>query len=177
MDRRELLQLLSATSALAFLPPDLLPAARALHAARGPRQALDADQAALVTLIGDMILPRTDTPAASDVDTTGFVDRLLADWYPDDERRRFLAGLAHLEARAVDLHGGRFVTLPEPARVELLTGFDTSTGELDTAAGAFRRLKGLVIYGWFTSEAVMQLDTAHPMIPGRFDGCIPLHRP
>ncbi|MBP9201215.1 MAG: hypothetical protein KBF47_14490, partial [Gemmatimonadales bacterium] len=74
MDRRELLQLLSATSALAFLPPDLLPAARRLHAAAGPRRALDAEQAALVTLIGDMILPRTDTPSASDVDCTGFVD-------------------------------------------------------------------------------------------------------
>ena len=68
------------------------------------------------------------------------------------------------------------MTLPEPARVELLTALDSATGELDTAAGAFRRLKGLVIYGWFTSEAVMTLDTAHPLIPGRFDGCLALHR-
>ncbi len=34
----------------------------------------------LVTKISDLIIPRTDTPGASDVNVSGFLDGLMAEW-------------------------------------------------------------------------------------------------
>lgn len=176
MDRRDLLRLLSTSSALAFLPADLLATGHAIHraAAAGIRAALTADEAALIAAIGDIILPRTDTPGATDVNATGFIDRLLADWYPDDDRARFLAGLADINARAVQRHGRPFLELGEADRVALCTALDEVQGELDTAPGVFSRIKDLTIYGYFTSERVRNEVTHAMVIPGRFDGCLAL---
>ncbi len=179
MDRRDLLRLLSASGALAFLPADLLATGRALHrtAAAGMLAALRADEAALIAAIGDIILPRTDTPGASDVNATGFIDRLLADWYPDAERIRFLTGLGDINARAVRQHGRPFLDLGEADRTALCTALDAVQGELDTAPGAFNRIKDLTIYGYFTSERVRNEVTHAVVIPGRFDGCLALPPP
>jgi hypothetical protein len=176
MDRRELMQLLSATASLAFLPRGLevMAAGRALHGAAttGRFQALDAAQADRLSLIGDRILPRTDSPSASDVNATAFVDRLLAEWYPDEERARFLAGLEAIDSRARERHDRSFDQLDEPTQVALLTALDGESGELDSAAGAFGRLKGLVVYAYVTSERVQHEVMHSPVIPGRFDGCL-----
>jgi hypothetical protein len=175
MQRRNLLRLLGAAAALPLLPGsgDALQLARTVHAggARG-LQRLTADQAALVTLLSDMIIPRTDTPGASDVQVTAFIDHLLAEWYRPDEVDPFLAGLEALDARARTEHGQRFVDLAEPARVALLTAIDRGKGERGSAEAAFARLKSLTVYGYFTSERVMTEVTREPMIPGRFDGCV-----
>lgn len=176
MDRRDLLQLLTSTTAIAFLPPDLLPAGQALHRrAAGPaRRVLTGRADALVTALGDLILPRTDSPSASDVRAAGFVDLLLAEWYPDEETARFLAGLAALDDQALAEQGARFAALDAAGQARLATALDGSTGALDTAAGAFNRVKGLVIYAWMSSPEVQQQVLHSPIIPGRFDGCVPL---
>lgn len=178
MDRRDLLQLLTTTTALAFLPADFLPHARALHLrAAGPaRRLLDGRADALVTTLGDLILPRTDTPSASDVNAAGFVDLLLAEWYPDDERAGLLAGLAALDQRAMAEHGARFAALDPATQAAFAATLDGTEGGLETAAGAFRRVKSLVIYAWLSSEQVQQGVLHTPIIPGHFDGCVPLPR-
>lgn len=180
MDRRELLQLLSASAALALLPrgEDLLAVGRGLHHAAPvpPLHPLDREHRDLISLIADRILPRTDTPGALDIEATAFIERLLSDWYPDDERARFLAGIAEIQARARRDHGGPLETLDETTQVGLLAALDGETGAPETAGGALARLKGLVTYAWLTSDRVRNEVTHSPVIPGRFDGCIPLER-
>jgi hypothetical protein len=175
MHRRDLFRLLGATSALPLLPGsrDIVELGRALHAGlrqNADLQLLTADQAALVTLLGDMIIPRTDTPGASDVGVTAFIDHLLAEWFQPDEVQPLLAGLAAIDTRARLDYGSSFVELSEPDRISLLTSID-ATG---SAEAAFARIKSLTVYGYFTSERVMTEVTREPIIPGRFDGCVAL---
>jgi hypothetical protein len=47
-------------------------------------------------------------------------------------------------------------------------------GAEGSAEDAFATLKDLTIYGYFTSEVVMKDVSHHEVIPGRFDGCIPV---
>ena len=177
MHRRDLLRLLGAAAALP-LPPgsgDVVQLGRALH----PRlhlnadlQVLTADQAALVTLLGDMIIPRTDSPGATDVGVTAFIDHLLAEWYQPDEVQPLLAGLAAIDTLARLDYGSSFVALTESDRVSLLTSIDDRKGGSGSAEAAFARIKALTVYGYFTSERVMTEVTREPIIPGRFDGCV-----
>jgi len=175
MHRRQLLRLLGTGALLPFVPRTLEGAYRFgrdahLAALRDGLEVLTAAQAELVTTLADLIIPRTDTPGASDVGVTGFVDHLLAAWYHDDEREHFLAGLADLDRRA----GGRFTALTGDRQVALLVSIDGGKGELGSADAEFARLKSLTVYGYFTAERVVKEVTRDPVIPGRFDGCVRL---
>src|SRR2546430_7680423 len=54
-------------------------------------RALTVDQLDLVATIAEHILPETDSPGARAVGVHRFIDAMLADSSPDEERRRFLA--------------------------------------------------------------------------------------
>jgi len=43
-----------------------------------------------------------------------------------------------------------------------------------SAQQTFVKLKALVIYGYFTSEVVMTKVLKVPIIPGRYDGSVPV---
>lgn len=176
MDRRDLLRLLAAASALPFLPrpADATSLGRLLHrtAALLPR-VLTPDQHQLVSALADLILPRTDTPGATDVGVTPFIDGLLADWFPEDERHQFLAGLDQLDRRAVQQYRGSFPTLDPDTQLAFAATLDGMEGAPGSAEASFSRLKELTVYGYFTSKTVARDILQDPVIPGRFEGCVP----
>ena len=76
---------------------------------------LTAAQAAVVAEVAEIMIPRTDTPGATDVGIAPFIDKMMKDTYSKDEQQRFVAGLADFEARAKREHGRAFLEL-EPAQ-------------------------------------------------------------
>ena len=168
MNRRDILRILGGVTAAPLLPlaaEERLALGRDLHArAQGPLRTLNAQQNALVTQIAELIIPRTDTPGATDVRVTEFIDLLLTEWYDAAERDRVLAGLAALEAR----------NQASPSLVALLESLDGVRGEPASAEWTFERLKSLTVYGYFTSETVQRDVLHHQPLPGRFDGCVPI---
>src|SRR2546422_11588875 len=130
MNRREMVRLLSGALAApltAGLPAGRLAAlGRSVHArARGRAlQVLDPHQAETVATIAEMIIPETDTPGARAAHVPEFIDLMLAEWFADDDRARFLAGLADVDERSRDLFGADFLTTSEPQRAAILSGLD-----------------------------------------------------
>ncbi|MDH4131612.1 MAG: gluconate 2-dehydrogenase subunit 3 family protein [Gemmatimonadota bacterium] len=174
MNRRHLLHLLGAAVALPFVPPEAeaaLAFGRAAHgASRGAGfRALSPARAELVTALADLILPRTDTPSASDVGVPAFIDHMLAEWYAPEDTRLTLAGLDEIDRFA----GGDFLALDEVRQMAVATELDRfGGGDRGTAAWAWGRIKSLTVYGYFTSERVMTEVTMDPIVPGRFAGCV-----
>lgn len=179
MLRRDLLHVLGAATLpmLAPLPPEArLGLGRRLHERVGHTttlRALSARQGALVALLGEMILPATDTPGASDVRTAQFIDLILAEWHTPEEREGVLTGLDAIDTRARTRHGAGLLELRPADRLALVSELDGVRGPRGSAEAAFARVKQLTIYGYFTSERVMREVVETPIIPGRFDGCIP----
>lgn len=85
---------------------------------------LSASQLELVASLAEHIIPATDTPGARAAGVHRFVDAIVTDYYAGDERRRFLAGLADVDARAQRAHGTVFLKTTQAQQVALLTVLD-----------------------------------------------------
>src|SRR5437879_5187327 len=103
MDSRQALRLLATGAALHLAPSKLFAAlreARALVNTEAALRTLDSHQNATVAAIAEMILPRTDTPGATDVGVSAFIDLILTEWYDEEERTIFLNGLADVDTHS-----------------------------------------------------------------------------
>jgi hypothetical protein len=174
LERREVLRALGATAALGFLPRN----AHAVWELAKVRPsttaaALSPAQAALVNAVGDTILPRTDTPSASDVGVVDWVDVLVAEYYSDEDKATFLAGLDAIDAAAKTATGSVLADLSPDARGAVIAAIEGSTDRRTEPARTYWRLKGLVIHGYFTSERVQKEVLKTEIMPGRFVGDAP----
>jgi len=196
VDRREVLKLLFVSSALPQLPAEWVAVLRSVHAglasASAPR-ILTPHQDATVTAMAELILPQTDTPGAKAVRVNEFIDRIVADWYSDQDRVRFLAGLADVDARTQSFFKRDFVDASPEQQSEILRALGEemaqATGALADAPRGYRgadpapddnfyfMFRQLTLTGYFTSEAGFTQQLREEIIPGRFDGCIPFEAP
>lgn len=179
MDRREAVRLLGAIAAVPFLPQTAEAAsalaARVHRAVQSGAQfrTFTAAQAALVTRLAELIIPATDTPGATDVRATEFIDHIMTDWASADERRRLIEGLDAIDARARQA-GAAFVDLDDSRQAELLRALDAER-EAETGAGhAFGRIKSLTVYGYFTAEVVQRAVLKTQMVFPGYTPCAPV---
>jgi hypothetical protein len=180
MNRRDVLRLLGGVAVVPLLAPvspeGLWDLGRGIHARLAGRiaRSLDAHQLDTVAHIAELILPETETPGATSARVPEFIDLMLTEWFSAAERDSFLQGLAGIDARSRQIYGGVFLDLRDADQRALLQALDGVSGAEGGAEEAFATLKSLTIHGYFTSEIVMKDVTRHPVIPGRFNGCIPV---
>ena len=74
----------------------------------------------MVLTMGELILPETDTPGARIARVDRFIDAMLTDYYVEEDRLRFLAGLERAEARAQRVFGTPFGSLSAEQQSELV---------------------------------------------------------
>ena len=121
-------------------------------------QVFDATQMQSVAALVDRIIPRTDTPGASDAGVPAFIDRILA--RNPQRRERFLTGLAE------------FTTLDEAERTAALEA--ALLKEAPTPLARFlRSVKDLTIDGYYGSKEglVEELGWHGNSFQTEFKGC------
>ena len=196
MDRREFLEAIAGISALvpglALLPALEQEAfAQALHARASAATALrtlSPPQDAAVTCIAEILLPASDTPGAGAVGVNRFIDLLLTESMLESDRDRLLAGLAAIDARSQSLCGAPVAAARREDQESLIRSLDSQLParaptaaekaviekEPVTAERGFALLKRLVVFAYFTAEPVARDLIRAPIIPGRYDGCVPV---
>jgi hypothetical protein len=180
LQRRDLLRLLGAvttTQALAGLTPErLLALGRETHARLAPSgpSVLSSATEEAIAVLAELILPETDTPGAAAVGVPAFIYQMMAEWQSDAERQAVLDGLDDLDQRSRQAGGAPFSGLAPDAQVALLRTIDGTKGQPGSAEDAWATIKELAVYGYFTSEIVQTQVLRVQIIPGRFDGCIPI---
>jgi hypothetical protein len=188
VERRELIRWLVSAAGLTCLeglsPDDLLAFGSDVHqrpvAGQGFR-ALNAHAQRTVTLAAERIIPKTDTPGATDAGVVSFMDKMLSDWYTREERDRFLEGLRELDNRSRALRSRDFADCSEAEQVAILTGFDSEAiasrrrrGGANPNEHWFAMLKYLTVFGYCTSEVAMRQTLGAWPRPTRYDGCAPI---
>jgi len=188
MNRREALLALGGAAVLA---DPLFASGRSLRArlgSAGVLSVLDPHQNDTVVTIAEMVIPATDTPGATAAKVNEFVDLALAEWFDADERKRFLDGLAEVDARSRKRFGKDFTGCTPEQQTEMLQLLDAEVaGNRDAEHRGLHRepspsqrfcgnMKRLTLLGYFTSEVGVTEELHNPIIPGRYDGCVLLER-
>ncbi len=62
-------------------------------APHNPGRFYTGDEMALVSRVSDLIIPRTETPGALDVNVAGYLDGLMSDWASAETQRAHRAAL------------------------------------------------------------------------------------
>lgn len=190
MDRRDALRLLATGAALQLAPSNILIVlreARTLLAAPVPLRTLNSHQDATVKAMAELILPKTDTPGATDVGAGEFIDLMLTEWYDEQDRTGFLHGLSEVDRQTKDLFGKTFVEASPDQQAEILAWLgEKMTEEADamgparverrgssqgSSASFYPMLRRLTLTAYYTSEAGATEELHFQVIPDSHAGC------
>src|SRR6476469_6184497 len=174
MERREVLRVLASAAALSALSPNKTLAAWSRVASGIPLpNELSPAHMALVRAIADTIIPRTDTPSATDVGVHKFVNVIVNENLSEAERTAGLAGLDAIDALARTESNVAFAQLSAEKRSAMIESLEKGDRGVEPSR-TYWSLKGLVVHGYFTSERVMRDVLKVNVMPGKFEGAAPV---
>jgi hypothetical protein len=146
-------------------------------AAAGPwaPKVLSKAQNETVVALAEIIIPKTETPGATDARVNEFIDAVLAD-APAEHRTQFLDGLAWLDTHTTEAHGAAFTVLTRDQQVAVLTALSKLSPEVSPVppgAEFFAAIKSLTVTGYYTSEIGMRDEIGDDglMFFAEFKGC------
>ena len=187
MERREALRLLATGTVLQLAPRNLLAVlreARNLVETQASPRTLNAHQEATAKAMAELMIPRTETPGASDVGATDFIDLMLTEWYDEQDRARFLNGLADVDLRTQALFGKKFVDASPDQQAEILTWLGQKmTAETESlprqrgrsspalSKNFYSMFRRLTLTAYYTSEAGATAELHFQVIPDSHDEC------
>lgn len=122
----------------------------------------------------DVILPETDSPAASAAGTHDFIDVAASACATPAEQRVLRGGLADLERGARTQHGRAFAELALEQQANLLRARAEADSALPYEQSFFKLLKDYTLVGYFHSEIGGTQALAYDPIPGGYQADIPL---
>ena len=190
MERREALRLLATGLALQLAPRNLFATLREARLVLGTQlglRTLDSHQNATVTAIAELIIPRTETPGATDVGVNQFIDLILTEWYSDEERHCFLNGLAEVDSRTQSLFEKKFADCSLRQQAAVLAELGEQMNEEAEAVRDHARpyrgslpkpernfyymIRRLTLTGYYTSEEGAIRELGFELVPNHYDSC------
>lgn len=173
MTRREALKAATALVGGVLIAPAVLTGCTAEEGTPAMK-GLRLDDEALLGHIADTLLPTTAaSPGAAVAGVGATIFLLLTDCHAAEVQQRVADGLQELRATCRTRGAASFDAMTQAQREQLL-------GEIDAAAQQagdthwFAVTRGLALHAYFTSEIGMTQATRFVLIPGRWQGCIPL---
>jgi Gluconate 2-dehydrogenase subunit 3 len=148
---------------------------------------LSPNQAQTVAAISDTILPKTTTPSASEVGVPQFIDKMLKDTQSEDDQKAFLKGLTEFEEKCEEKYKKPFIECSPAEREAFCIQAEKESGKLPPTMWGitlvanpdpisfFKRVKGLAITGYYTSEKIGKEVLSYDPVPGQYIGCMPLN--
>jgi hypothetical protein len=142
---------------------------------------LNNQQAAIITEIAEIIIPKTDTPGAKETGVPSFIDLILKDVYSKEDQDFFMEGLKAFDADADKTQGNSFLDLEPEQQVAFVKQKhdEAIQAERNSKDSKPKRpfilmMKEMTLLGFFTSEVGATQVLQYDPVPGAYKGCIPL---
>ena len=121
-----------------------------------------------------IVIPKTNTLGAAEVDTHGFIDNQLHHCHDKAEQQKAKAILLKIDQVAEKQFKRVFSDCSVEQQLSLLTSLEAGKeGFTEEDTGNFKFLKGLLIFGYYTSEVGATQELAYLPVPGGFKGSVP----
>lgn len=133
-----------------------------------------ADEMRTLRALVDVILPETDSPAASAANTHVFVDLAAKACATEPQQQTLRAGLRDLEAESRRLHNASYADITPEQQADVLRARVDADLERDYDASFFKIVKDYTLTGYFLSEIGATQALAYEAVPGGYWGDLPL---
>jgi hypothetical protein len=126
---------------------------------------------ALLSRVSDLLLPRTETPGALDVQVPALLDKLMAEWADSRTQIAHRATLAALDTRLQTRSGDDFLGAGDAVAQGALAAVDSAAFAGEPIQG-YRGLKGLITQAYFATEEGALEERQWVAVPGRWEPCV-----
>lgn len=123
----------------------------------------------LVSRLSDLIIPRTETPSALDVNVPGYMDGLMAEWASRDMQQAHRQALALIDERLGNALDGDFVQADRSDAEVALIALDSAAFNGDNSLQGYRACKGYITQSYFATEPGAVQELKWVAVPGRWD--------
>lgn len=131
---------------------------------------LSETEGSLLKKLVDVVLPKTDTPSASELDVHKFIDFFAADCFKKEEQNVFKATLVELSTDA--LSASSKTEMSELTVADLTPILKSAVMEKGKPSLPFaKKLRDLTIWGYKCNEYVGEEVLAYLPVPGEFISC------
>jgi len=172
MNRRQILKYAVTLTGTALLSPIIGCSEKVLPITDSSEALLffKAEDFTLLTQLMDVILPKTDTPSASEVKVNYVLDQLLANVFDLEYRQSFSDKFSHLSQY---LAKNNFYNLDSSAQEELLITLESlPEAQRNNAYWAYLDIKQQTVIYYLSSEEIAENHLNYLPIPGEYKPCV-----
>lgn len=178
MQRREVIKLVTLATGAALSAPlmsSLLTGCKKPVEEAGTDYALkyfNGNEFQHVKTIVDIILPKTDSPSATEVGVHKIIDNMVGTVYSPDQKENYTKRFSSLIEH---LNGSEFLESDTAEQEAILKQLMNSSEDKDkTAQAAFLELKQQTIAYYLSTEEIATKHLNYLPVPGKYEPCITL---
>jgi hypothetical protein len=136
---------------------------------------INLDQQTLITDIAETIIPKTNTPGATDLNLYSFILKMVDECTKKDEQNEFLKGMGEFNNVPEKMFGKSFANCSKKEKEDVLRSFGKKDNKYSKELLAFyNTVKGLTVFGYTESKYFMTKEVVYELVPGRYNAYYPV---
>lgn len=121
-----------------------------------------------------VVIPKTETPGAAEVDAHGFIDNQLFHCHTKEQQLQAQSIIEKIEQITNKQFSKPFSSIGLQQQYDVLNSLEQAkNGFSDEDKWHFKFIKGLIIFGYYTSEPGATEELEYLAVPGGFTGSVP----
>ena len=134
----------------------------------------DEDSFKFVNTIVDIIIPKTDSPSATEAGVPAIIDHMVDKVYTKDQQQEYKAGFNKLKAHLNREEG--FLILKPTVQIAMIQNLEDaqSNPSLKAEREAYINLKQQTVAYFLSNEKISETYLNYLEVPGAYVGCISL---
>jgi hypothetical protein len=135
---------------------------------------IDPDDESMLAELAETILPKTDSPGAKEISAHLFALKMVDDCYTKANQEKYIQGMKDFESYVSKKTGKAFTENNQAERQAIVAELDQQKPSDNGMAFFYQSTKKLTVQAYTTCEYYMTKIRGYNIIPGKFQGCIPL---
>lgn len=133
------------------------------------------DQQSLITDMAETIIPKTNTPGATDLNIYSFIIIMLDDCTKKTDQQAFFKGMGQFNDVPEKMFNKSFANCSKKEKEDVLISFEKKDNTYSKELLAFfNTVKGLTVFGYTESKYFMTKQVVYELVPGRYNAYYPV---